>query len=117
MSQAELTFRVVRGIEPSFSISCTDNPAKTSTTFVVAHDRVGSEIGVEIEVLDTRGRTLWRHEDSSTSTDSNYTYTWDLTASGGQHLETGVYLYRVKLTADGATKRSKAKKLIVINNK
>ncbi len=117
MSQAELSFRVVRGIEPSFSISCTDNPAKTATTFVVAHDRVGSDIDVEIEVLDTRGRTLWRHEDNSTSSDSNYTYTWDLTASGGQHLETGVYLYRVKLTADGATKRSKAKKLIVINNK
>lgn len=117
MSQAELSFRVVRGTEPSVAISCTDNPATTATTFIVSHDRAGSEMDVEVEVLDTSGRLLWRHSESGVGTGSAYTIDWDLTTDGGHRLETGVYLYRVKMTVDGASKRTKAKKLVVINNK
>lgn len=75
------------------------------------------QIAVEIEVLDTSGRLLWRNTQSASSVASNFTVDWDLTNEYGQRLETGVYLYRVKMTVEGATKRSKAKKLVVINNK
>ena len=42
----ELRFRVARGLKPTFIISCTDNPATTSTTFVIANARTGSNVDV-----------------------------------------------------------------------
>ena len=115
-STAELTFNVVTGQKPSFSIGCTDNPARESTTFIISHDRSGSELSVIIDVFDVSGRLLWRHEESGVSDTGTYTVPWDLTIDGGSRLQTGVYLYRVHLTSEGATRISKAKKLIVVGN-
>lgn len=115
-STAELTFNVVTGQKPSFSIGCTNNPARESTTFIISHDRSGAELGVIIDVFDVSGRLLWRHEESGVSDTGTYTVTWDLTIDGGSRLQTGVYLYRVHLTSEGATRISKAKKLIVVGN-
>ena len=116
-STAELTFEVVNGLEPTlFSVSCTDNPATTTTTFILNHDRRGSMVDVELEVFDMSGRLLWRHEESGVSTDNTYTMQWNLTVDGGQHLQTGVYLYRALIGSDGSQKASKAKKLIIIGN-
>ena len=116
-STAELSFEVVNGLDPQlFSVSCTDNPASTSTTFILNHDRRGSQVDVELEVFDLSGRLLWRHSESGVSTDSSYTIQWDLTVDGGQRLQTGVYLYRALIGSDGSQKASKAKKLIVIGN-
>lgn len=113
----ELRFRVARGLKPTFSISCTNNPATTSTTFVIANDRTGSNVDVRIEVLDMSGRLLWRHDESGVSMASAYTVDWNLKLDNGQQLDTGVYLYRVRLASDGASRMSKAKKLIVVGNK
>lgn len=113
----ELRFRVARGLKPTFSISCTNNPASTSTTFVITNDRTGSNVDVRIEVLDMSGRLLWRHDESGVSTASAYTVNWNLKLDNGQQLDTGVYLYRVRLASDGASRMSKAKKLIVVGNK
>lgn len=115
-STAELTFNVVTGQKPSFSIGCTNNPARESTTFIISHDRSGAELGVIIDVFDVSGRLLWRHEESGVSDTGTYTVPWDLTIDGGSRLQTGVYLYRVHLTSEGATRISKAKKLIVVGN-
>jgi len=116
-STASLTFNVVNGLEPSlFSVDCTRNPATTSTTFIISHDRIGSPIDVELEIFDTAGRKLWDYTESGTATSSTYTVEWDLTVDGGQRLQTGVYLYRVSIASDGSTQSSKAKKLIVIGN-
>lgn len=115
-STAELTFNVVTGQNPSFSIGCTNNPARESTTFIISHDRSGAELGVIIDVFDVSGRLLWRHEESGVSDTGTYTVPWDLTIDGGSRLQTGVYLYRVHLTSEGATRISKAKKLIVVGN-
>ena len=116
VSIAELDFEVRRGVKPAISVSCTKNPARESTTFVVAHDRVDSEVSVIIDVFDMSGRQLWRHEETGVSTGANYTVDWDLSVDGGMKLQTGVYLYRVHLTSDGGTTMSKAKKLVVIGN-
>lgn len=115
-STAELTFNVVTGQKPSFSIGCTNNPAREQTTFIISHDRSGAELGVIIDVFDVSGRLLWRHEESGVSDTGTYTVPWDLTIDGGSRLQTGVYLYRVHLTSEGATRISKAKKLIVVGN-
>jgi len=117
-SRAELTFNVVRALEPNcFSVMATKNPATTSTTFIINHDRTGSAMDVELDIFDTSGRLLWRHSESGVSADNTYAIDWDLTTSGGRHLQTGVYLYRVSISSDGSRQASKAKKLIILSNK
>lgn len=118
MSSTSLRFNVVKGLSPQLlSVSCTDNPATTSTTFIISHDRAGSDLDVAIDVMDMSGRLLWTHEESGVSTGSAYTVDWDLTVDGGSRLGTGVYLYRVRMSSDGSPQTSKAKKLVIIGNK
>ena len=117
-STAQFTFNVAKSLEPNcFSVGCTKNPATTSTTFIITHDRTESELNVDLEVFDTSGRLLWRHSEVGTPIDNTYTIDWDLTTNSGFKLQTGVYLYRAQISSDGSSKASKAKKLIIIGNK
>ena len=114
-SVAELSFVVNATQEPTLSnVICTKNPATTSTSFVISHDRAGSEVDVELEVFDTSGRLLWRKSETGIPTDQTYTIDWDLTTGNGSRLKTGVYLYRVLISNNGSSKASQAKKLIVL---
>lgn len=114
-STAVLQFNVVKGLQPDLvNISCTNNPATTTTTFIITHNRTGSNVDLELEVFDMSGRLLWQHAESEVSTGNAYTVDWDLTVDGGQRLQTGVYLYRVSVSSDGSSKASKAKKLIIL---
>lgn len=114
----ELSFQVVKGLSPTIqSIGCTNNPARSSTTFIINHDFIGSEIDVRIEVFDMSGRRLWKHDESGVSTSSAYTVDLDLCLETGERLQTGVYLYRVGVGTEGKRQTTKAKKLIIIGNK
>ena len=114
-STAELTFNVVKGLEPTlYSVSCTENPASTTTTFIVNHDYTGSNLDVDIDIFDISGRHLWTYSDTGVASTGTYTTDWNLTIDGGERLQTGVYLYCVRISADGSSKVSKAKKLIII---
>lgn len=114
---ATLRFNVVRGLQPKlFSVSCTNNPARDNTTFIITHDRVGQQVDVIVDVFDMSGRILWSHEATGVSTSNSYTVNWNLTTENGAKLQTGVYLYRVRLASDGSSHASKAKKLVVISN-
>ena len=95
-------------------MALTNNPAKENTTFIINHDRTGSDMEVEIEVFDMSGRRLWLHRETGVSTSSAYTVGWNLTLDNGQRLQTGVYLYRVRVSSDGSKKVSRSKKLIVV---
>ena len=111
-----LKFNVVKGLTPSIaSVNCSNNPAKTNTTFIVSHDRSGSNVDVVIEVFDISGRLLWQHDDNTQAESATYTYDWDLTTDNGGRLQSGIYLYRVRLTSEGKGEATKAKKLIVLN--
>ncbi|MGI6224191.1 MAG: type IX secretion system sortase PorU [Prevotella sp.] len=112
-----LNFNVVKGLQPSeITVSTTDNPATTETTFIVGHNLIGSAGYVKLEVFDASGRLLWRHSEDTSTTPTLYTYTWDLRTDTGARLQTGVYLYRVSVSVDGSVEKSKTKKLIVIGN-
>ena len=114
-SVAELSFVVNATQQPTLSnVICTKNPATTSTSFVISHDRAGSEVDVELEVFDTSGRLLWRKSETGIPTDHTYTIDWDLTTGSGSRLKTGVYLYRVLISNNGSSKASQTKKLIVL---
>ena len=115
-STAKLTFNVVKSLSPTiYSVDVSKNPASTSTTFIISHSLAGCNVNVTIDVFDMSGRQLWTSSESGTQAGS-YTVNWDLTQSNGQRLQTGVYLYRVRMSADGSSVASKAKKLVVINN-
>ncbi len=115
-STTVLNFNVVKGLQPDIvDISCTNNPATTNTTFIVTHNFTGADVNVELSIFDMSGRELWRHEESGASVGSTFTVDWNLTVDGGARLQTGVYLYRVRLSSDGSSKASKAKKLVVID--
>ena len=117
-STAVLHFNVVKGLRPQlFNIGVTNNPARTSTTFIISHDRMESNMDVVIELFDAAGRQIWRHAESGVSATGNYTVDWDLSVDGGRPLQTGVYLYRVKVSSEGSCYVSKTKKLIVISNR
>ena len=117
-STAELTFNVVKGLEPVFvDVECYPNPAKTSTSFRIIHDRINSLLDVKLEVFDTSGRLLWSRTESGVSTDNTYTVNWDLRIDSGSQLNTGLYLYRLSISSDGSVYTSKTKKLIVLTHK
>lgn len=114
-STAELTFNVVKSLKPDyFNIDCSSNPARSSTTFIVNHDRSGSNLDITIDVFDITGRPLWTHTEHGVTTTGTYTLDWDLNGSNGRRLATGIYIYRVRMSSDGSGVVSKAKKLIVI---
>ncbi|MCD8202817.1 MAG: type IX secretion system sortase PorU [Prevotella sp.] len=115
-STAELSFNIVNALKPDYiSISCSSNPATTNTTFIINHDRAGSDIDIQIDVFDISGRPLWSHEENGTASSSSYTVDWDLKGNNGEQLETGVYIYRVRISSDGSQAVSKAQKLVIIN--
>ena len=115
-STAELTFNVVKGLDPQLvSVDCSPNPAKTNTTFRIVHDRTGCEMNVKVDIFDTSGRHLWTYSENGVPTNQVYTLNWDLTTDGGRRLNTGLYLYRVSISSDGSNYSSKAQKLIILN--
>ena len=111
-STSELTFTVEEGLKGDFNVLCTKNPATTGTSFILTHDRMGSEIYVTFDVFDLSGRQLWTHSESGVSSDNTYTIDWDLRIGGGSRMQTGVYLCRFQMD-DGTTKTVK---LIVLGN-
>ena len=116
-STATLDFNVVKGLTPRLiDVSCTKNPAVSSTTFIVTHNFIDSDVDVILDVFDLGGRILWTHREQGQSSGNAYTVDWDLTVDGGSRLQTGVYLYRVRLASNGSNRASKAKKLIVLGN-
>lgn len=118
MASSQLTFNVSRRLRPDIvSVACTDNPAKESTTFIIQHNRAGSTVDIVLDIMDMSGRLLWQYTEEGTSEGDTYTIDWDLTTDGGRRMQTGVYLYRVRLASDGSSYSSKAKKLVIIGNK
>ncbi len=116
-STATLSFTVVKSLTPTiYSVDVSQNPASTTTTFIVNHNFSGSNVDIIIDVFDTAGRQLWSYTDSGVSSTGAYTLTWNLVQDNGSRLQTGVYLYRVRVASDGSAQASKAKKLIVVGN-
>ena len=112
-STSELVFEVVKGgSSDGFGVVCTKNPAVGHTSFVINHDRVGSELSLALDVFDLSGRQLWHHTETGYAMGNTYTLDWNLTIDGGSRMQTGVYLCRFQL--DGGS--SKTVKLIVLGN-
>ena len=116
-STSELTFNVVRDAgDSNFSVICTKNPATTTTSFIINHDRSSSEVDVVIDIFDMSGRQLWKRVESGLPTDGVVVIDWDLRVGGGSRLRTGVYIYRIQINGNGGNSGSYANKLIILSN-
>ena len=117
-STASINFKVDKTATPKLlEIQSTVNPASTSTSFRVTHDRVGSNIELAIEIYDMAGRKLCTKQQRETPSTNTITVDWDLTTPGGSRIGNGLYLYRAKITTEEGVFTSKAKKLIILSNK
>lgn len=115
-----LTFVVVPNLAPDFiDIRVTPNPVQygQKTAFVLTHNRPHSELDVTIEVFNLQGQMLWQHSQCLASTSTECVIDWDVTATGGQPMPTGVYVYRARLSSDGSSEQTKTEKIIILNNK
>lgn len=111
-STATIEFEVVKGLAPDLlHVQAQSIPGQT--TFVLTHDRPENEVEVTIEVFDFSGRILWSHSEQAVSADNSYTYSWSQSASSGQPLATGVYLYRVVVASPAGQSASKAQKFMI----
>ena len=106
-STAELSFNVARNVgEGEISVICTKNPATTTTSFIITHDRSNSEVDLTIDLYDMSGRQLWNTVRTAVPTEGTVTVDWDLKIGGGCRLRTGVYIYRIQLSGNGGTSAS-----------
>ena len=117
-SQTSFNFVVDDGMTTNIlRLMATQNPAVTSTNFMVSYDLPGSECDFVIEVFDFSGRCVWRHEETTTGEGGIYTVTWNLTNGVGAKVDTGIYLYRCRVRCGQSNWTSKTQKIMVRNNK
>jgi len=117
-SQTSLDFVVDNQLPTSIlRLVASENPATTSTNFIVSYDLPGSECDFIIEVFDFSGRRIWTHEETSENENGIFTVTWDLNNGGGAKVGSGIYLYRCQVKCGESKWTSKTQKIIVRNNK
>ena len=117
-SQTSLDFEVDDGMATNIiNLVASQNPAITSTNFMVSYDLPGSDCDFVVEVFDFSGRVIWRHEESTSGERGVYTVTWNLTNGAGAKVDTGIYLYRCRVRCGQSKWTSKTQKIIVRNNK
>lgn len=113
-----LDFFVDSSLKPTIlNLAVSQNPALTSTNFIVSYDLPGADCELLIEVFDFAGRRMWSHNSTASSGSGIYTVPWNLTMSGGGRLGAGIYLYRVTMRNGSSKKVSKSQKLIIHGNK
>ena len=117
-NQTSLDFVVDDGLSTNIvRLMASQNPAITSTNFMVSYDLPGSDCDFVVEVFDFSGRCIWKHEESSSGERGVYTVTWNLTNGAGVKVDTGVYLYRCRVRCGQSKWTSKTQKIVVRNNK
>ena len=117
-SQTTLNFVVDDGLATNIlQLMASQNPAVTSTNFMVSYDLPGSDCDFVFEVFDFSGRRIWMREESTSGERGVYTVTWNLTNGAGAKVDTGIYLYRCRVRCGQSKWTSKTQKIVVRNNK
>ena len=111
-STTELVFEVTEDAVTEFNVTCSNNPANSSTQFIITHNRMGSELKVTLDVFDTGGRQVWRQTENVVPTSNTFAIDWNLNVAGGSRLHTGLYLCRISLN----DRDTKTVKLLIKSN-
>ena len=115
ISSADIDFKVTVSPKPTIYDVVTDaNPAVSSVTFTILHDRIQELTDARIDVYDLSGRRVWSKDLSSKGGyDETTQMTWDLTDGSGHRVDRGIYIYRASLTSEEGVTVSKSNKLAV----
>lgn len=110
-----LKFSVGATAAKAFEVSATDNPARTSTTFIthLPQEEMLQGCSVTNEVYSLSGQLLWSHTTTHETPTSYSCTSWNLTQTNGSPLPGGLYLYRSKVKWDGGERETEARKLII----
>lgn len=109
-----VNLEVVKGLEPEiFNAYTIYDKVSDRNIFYVEHNRSTVGMNVRIEVLDYTGHEMWSVEETSYSSESVYTYSWNRTSHQGNKLPAGIYLYRVFVRSNGSDEALKTEKLII----
>lgn len=118
MSTTTLSFKVNSALKPEMlSLSASQNPAVTSTNFLISYDLPGSECTFTLDVYDFAGHRMWSTTQTGSSPSGLYSIPWNLVSGSGGRLSTGVYFYRCRLQSGSSNYVSKTQKIVIINNK
>ena len=114
-SEKTISFNVMSGLKADIDeIKAFPNPAATTTTFIVTHNRPEAAVTITIEVFNLMGQRMWSTTQSGRSSMfSSFPITWDLSDYSGSRLPRGIYLYRATITTDGHQESTKTKKLAI----
>lgn len=113
-SAVTLNFEVDRSLKPSIvKLTTSMNPARTYTQFLLNYNRPGSTCQFTIDVFDFMGRLLWSHTEKGSNDSGFYAIPWDLTTGGGASLNSGIYLYRARVSCDDSEEATETQKLII----
>ena len=117
-SSTSLDFVVDGSLKPvMLNLAVSQNPALTSTIFLVSYNMPGTDCDLLIEVFDFAGRRMWSKSLVANSGTGTYSVPWNLTMSGGGRLGAGIYFYRATMRQGGSKKTSKTQKIIIHGNK
>lgn len=117
-SATTLTFRVNPSLKPEMlSLSASQNPAVSSTNFLVTYDLPGADCTFTLDVFDFAGHLLWSTTRTDSSPTGQYSIPWNLVTGSGGRLGTGIYFYRCRMQSGDSSYVSKTQKIVVINNK
>ena len=117
-SLTSLDFVVNPSLKPDMlALTATQNPAITSTTFVVSYDFPGADCTFTLDVFDFSGRCVWTKTEVGSSPTGQYRIPWNLSTGAGGRLGSGIYLYRCTIQCGSSKKVSKTQKIVVLNNK
>lgn len=78
------------------------NPFIESTNFRFRHNRIGANLMVGLEIYDLQGRLIASQETNVYNADETVEAAkWDTQLEKGEWLKQGLYIYRLKVTAEG----------------
>ncbi len=113
-----LDFVVDPTVAPNmFNLTASQNPARTSTNFLISYDLAGTDCSFTLEVFNFAGQRVWYHQEEGSSPSGLYTIPWNLCTNAGAKLFTGIYFYRCQMTCGNSKKVSKTQKIVILNNK
>lgn len=116
-SSTQLNFVVDPAMRPSMMhVASSQNPAITSTKFLITYNMPGTDCDVLIEVFDFAGRRMWSRSLTAGSTSGTIVVPWNLTMQGGGRLCSGIYFYRVVMSQGNSKKTSKTQKIVIHGN-
>lgn len=112
---SSIEFEVSQKALPKIIEVYTDaNPAHTSASFFVRHDRPDTTMDVSVTVYNLMGQPVWTGSAKGVSDmDVSAPVTWNLCDNAGRRVQRGIYLYRASISADGETYQSASQRIAV----